>query len=66
VKPAAQFNPKPRKSFAIRHAQIQAEEAEIEAQRYRYEERAAIHEFDGKATRADAERMGRKEVYGKD
>ena len=66
MKPAAQFEPNQRKSFATRHAQIQAEEAEIESKRYRYEERAAIHEFDGKATRADAERLARKEVYGKD
>jgi hypothetical protein len=34
------------------------------AQQERYEERAAIMEFDGGLTRAEAERRAREEVYG--
>jgi hypothetical protein len=35
-----------------------------DAQQERYEERAAIMEFDGGLTRAEAEKRARKEVFG--
>ena len=41
--------------------------AESEAeQKFRYEERAAIMEYDGRMTRAEAEKKAWREVYGEE